>query len=169
MPDCVISLYVTSIDKTTSGYNTPTVKGVLVLKTSRPKMAIAHFSDFFYRTQKQLVGIYDKSLLGKAYKAYNWTKDAEYNKQRKTEIIQKYTDKISKSIYFEKRADDKISIYIAVSPKTARRLLMMMRTALPKPLCFRLYRARSKIIDKPLPVYKIASYEKWFLKNEEIQ
>jgi hypothetical protein len=73
---------------------------------------------------EQLKGLYDNSLLGKAYKAYRWTSDTEWNKTRRSEINAKFIDMLETNVFRVTQG----KIYIALPENKLNELMNLVRS-----------------------------------------
>ena len=72
-------------------------------------------SHLLMKQTERLVGLYDTSLLGIAYNAFNWTHDDEYNAMRRKEITINFRRELEQCSFY--RTSN--AVYVALSNLTA--------------------------------------------------
>jgi len=73
---------------------------------------------------EQLYGLFDNSLIGRAYKAYQWDKDMSYNKERRQEIYRSFFNLLNTNTFFE----NKTKLYLALPHKSLNRWIDILQS-----------------------------------------
>ena len=88
----------------------PMVQGTLNTEQS----PIIYLANIATKSRIEMWGLFDNSLLGKAYNAFNWTNDQEFNEKRRLQIFNSKLAWVKNSIFFQ----DDDHIFIAVPNDT---------------------------------------------------
>jgi hypothetical protein len=130
---------------------------------------------FLLESTKLLFGIYGNTLLGNAYRAYQWTEDEEYNAKRKADLLDGFMTHIKSCTFLRKESNDQCIFFVALRPSIARHWGELIQIVVLKSQTFKnpvSFEAIGKIhqIKKPVESATLVSaFRKWFLKNKHFE
>jgi len=146
------------------------------IQTSKSTIPPVDFlANFFLQSWTLLFGINDNSLLGQAYRAYQWTEDTKYNDQRRRAITEEFVTKIAKSVFLREDTPGKTVLYVAVSPQTATLWMELIQIVVQKEGRFYYnqdYTARGRHGSAKHRIHSpklLTAFDQWFAENKHLQ
>ena len=81
------------------------------------------------KQHERLFGLYDSSLLGVAYQAFNWTADEEYNELRRQTITADFAQAWQRGVFFR----DSHMVHLLLKENEVRRWLILVQSIASRP------------------------------------
>ena len=102
---------------------------VLTIQLPTPELIDEIVPHLLSKQTERLFGLYDSSLLGVAYQAFNWTADEEYNEQRRQTITAVFAQAWQTGVFFR----DSNTVHLLLKENEVRRWSILVQSIASRP------------------------------------